>query len=120
MSGYLGGLNSYLLSSNFGSLIIYELLITVKTEVPNHKPTTGLVKSIRLIADQLEYHEKEIGGIKDDIHEIKDYVSNLEAKITSIDENYYSISGYCALYAIPCPLDKAKMPLRKVINSIRL
>lgn len=87
---------------------IYELLTTGRTEMPNHRPTSGLVKSIRLIADQLEYHEKEIGGIKEDIHEIKDYVSDLEAKITSIDENYYSISGYCALNSIPCPLDKAK------------
>lgn len=87
---------------------IFELLTTGRTELINHRPTNTVIKSIRLIADQLEFHEKEIGDIKADIGEIKDYVSDLEAKITSIDENYYTISGYCALNAIPCPLDKAK------------
>lgn len=87
---------------------IFELLTTGKTELADHKPTNTVIRSIRLIADQLESHEKELGDIKADIGEIKDYVSDLEAKITSIDEQYYSVSGYCSLYGIPCPLDKAK------------
>lgn len=87
---------------------IYELLIQGKTELFTHRPNMGLVKSIRLIADQLEYHEQELGEIKDDLSHVKDYISDLEAKITSIDENYYSVSGYCALNAIACPLDKAQ------------
>lgn len=87
---------------------IFELLITGKTEIEDHKPTNAVIKSIRLIADQLESHEKELGDIKTDIGEIKEYVSDLEAKITSIDEKYYSVSGYCSLQGIPCPLDKAK------------
>ena len=87
---------------------IFELLTTGKTELPDYKPTNVVIKSIRLIADQLESHEKELGDIKTDIGEIKEYVSDLEAKITSIDEQYYSISGYCSLHSIPCPLDKAK------------
>lgn len=87
---------------------IFELLTKGKTELPDHKPTNVVIKSIRLIADQLESHEKELGDIKTDIGEIKEYVSDLEAKITSIDEQYYSVSGYCSLNGIPCPLDKAK------------
>ena len=87
---------------------IFELLTTGKTEIKEHRPAQGIVKSLRMIADQLEFHDKEISEIKEDIHYIKEYVSDIEAKITSIDEQYYSISGYCALNSIDCPLDKAK------------
>ena len=87
---------------------IDELLKTGKTELPNHRPSMQIIKSIRLIADQLELHEREIGEIKQDIGLIKDHMADLEAKITSIDEQYYSVSGYCALQGIHCPLDKAR------------
>lgn len=87
---------------------IYELLLTGKTEIKEHRPTDGVIKSIRLIADQLEIQGQEIGTIKGDLEEVKAYVSDLEAKITSIDEQYYSVSGYCALQHINCPLDKAR------------
>lgn len=87
---------------------IYELLLTGKTEIKEHKPADGVIKSIRLIADQLESQGQEIGNIRGDLEQVKDYVADLEAKITSIDEQYYSVSGYCALKHIPCPLDKAR------------
>lgn len=87
---------------------IFELLTTGKTELEAVKPSTSIVKSIRLIADQLEAHDKDITEMKADIGEIKEYVSDLEAKITSIDEQYYTVSGYCALNGIACPLDKAR------------
>jgi len=87
---------------------IYELLLTGQTTIPEHRPTGGVIKSIRLIADQLESHEQAIDTIKEDLQEVKAYVSDLEAKITSIDEQYYSISGYCALHHIPCPLNQAQ------------
>lgn len=86
---------------------IHELLTTGKTELQT-KPAHNIIKSIRLIADQLEAQEQDIQLLKTDVAEIKEYVGDLEAKITSIDENYYSVSGYCALYTIDCPLDKAK------------
>lgn len=86
---------------------IHELLITGKTELPTN-PTQNIIKSIRLIADQLEAYDLNFRALKTDVDSIKKYVSNLEAKITSIDEKYYSISGYCVLNAIDCPLDKAK------------
>ena len=56
----------------------------------------------------MESHEQAIDTIKEDIQEVKAYVSDLEAKITSIDEQYYSVSGYCALHHIPCPLNQAQ------------
>ncbi len=86
---------------------IFELLTTGKTEISQH-PTTNIIQGIRLIADQLERHDKEIGDIKEDIGEIKSHVADLEAKVISIDENYYSVSGYCSLNHIPCPLHKAQ------------
>lgn len=87
---------------------IFELLTTGKTSLKSVQPASSIVKSIRLIADQLETHDRDIAEMKEDIGTIKDYVSDLEAKITSIDEQYYSISGYCALHNLPCPLDKAR------------
>lgn len=87
---------------------IDELLKTGKSELPNYRPAVEIIKSIRLIADQLEYHEKEITEIREDIDLMKEHFSDLEAKIISIDENYYSISGYCSLRNISCPLDKAR------------
>jgi len=86
---------------------IEELLKTGKTELDT-RPSLNIIKSIRLIADQLEAHEKDIQVIKTEVKEIKDYVGDLEAKILSIDENYYTISGYCALYNINCPLNLAQ------------
>ena len=87
---------------------IEELLKTGKTELPNHRPDTDLIRAIRMIADKLEYHERDISRNTEAIQEIRDYVGDLEAKILSIDENYYAISGYCAKYGILCPLDKAQ------------
>lgn len=87
---------------------IYELLLTGKTEIKEHRPADGVIKSIRLIADQLEIQGQEIGTIKGELDQVKEYVSDLEAKITSIDEHYYSVSGYCALQHRDCPLDKAR------------
>ena len=38
-----------------------------KTELKKHRPAYGIVKSIRMIADQLESHDREISEIKEDI-----------------------------------------------------
>lgn len=86
---------------------IDELLKTGRTEL-EVRPAQNVIKSLRLIADQLGAHDKDIQGLKEDVEHIKDYVGDLEAKITSIDENYYSVSGYCSLNAIACPLAKAQ------------
>lgn len=86
---------------------IHELITTGKTEI-KQSPSQNIIKSIRLIADQLEAHEKDITTIKDDISHIKDHIGDIEAKIISIDENYYSVSGYCSLHGIDCPLKQAQ------------
>lgn len=86
---------------------IHELLTTGKTEL-SVRPAQNVIKSLRLIADQLEAHEQDIQELKQEVGNIRDYVGDLEAKILSIDENYYAVSGYCSLNFIDCPLDKAR------------
>ncbi|HFA47534.1 MAG TPA: KilA-N domain-containing protein [Bacteroidetes bacterium] len=86
---------------------IHELLTTGKTELTT-SPAQSVIKSLRLIADQLEAHEKGIYGLKEDFGEIKERVNELEAKIISVDDNYYTIAGFCSLTKKPCPLHLAK------------
>lgn len=43
---------------------IHELLTTGKTELQN-RPSLNIIKSIRLIADQLEAHDKDIQLMND-------------------------------------------------------
>ncbi len=86
---------------------IHELLTTGKTTM-QITPRENIIQSIRMITDQLEVNGKDIIRLKDSIHLMKDSLQDLEAKIISIDENYYSISGYCNLHKIECPLDQAQ------------
>ncbi|HFA50525.1 MAG TPA: KilA-N domain-containing protein [Bacteroidetes bacterium] len=86
---------------------IHELLTTGKTELP-HAGTGGIIRGLRLIVDQLENQEKWNEQFRVELDEVSDRLDELEAKVSTIDENYYSISGYCALNAIDCPLGKAK------------
>jgi hypothetical protein len=86
---------------------IHELLTTGRTEIP-HPNTGGIIKSLRMIVDQLELQEKTNSQFRVELDVVSERLDELEAKVTSIDENYYSISGWCALHAIACPLDKAK------------
>jgi len=81
---------------------IYELLTTGKTELPSQRITSlSIPDALREIADFIE--------VQDEINEeVRERLSELEAKITSVDDNYYTIAGYCALNKIPCPLHKAK------------
>ncbi|MEM8524850.1 MAG: KilA-N domain-containing protein [Bacteroidota bacterium] len=87
---------------------ILELLKTGKTEL-EQKPTPNLVKSIRLIADQLEEHAGDILKNSNRIEAIEEVVQELESKIISVDDHYYTIAGYCNLKNIPCPLHEAKV-----------
>lgn len=88
---------------------ILELLSTGKTEL-QQTPTSAsnVIKSIRLIADQLEEQAGDIQNNKYKIEAIEEVVQELEAKILSVDEGYYTIAGYCSLHKIKCPLHKAK------------
>ena len=86
---------------------IHELLATGKTEIP-HPNTGGIIKSLRMLVDQLELQERTNSQFRLELDVVSERLDELEAKVTSIDENYYSISGYCALHSVACPLDKAK------------
>lgn len=87
---------------------IQELLTTGKTEIPTHRPPSDIISALRLIVDKLEYQERDINELKEGLQEVKDYVGDLEAKITSHDENYYSVAGYCSLKNKPCTLKMAQ------------
>ena len=56
----------------------------------------------------MEEQEKINAEVRQDIDFIAERIDELEAKITSVDDHYYTIAGYCSLKKIPCPLDKAK------------
>lgn len=46
--------------------------------------------------------------IQVDIKKLGDKIIEIESKIKSVDDSYYTIAGYCSLNKIPCPLHKAK------------
>lgn len=85
---------------------IEELLKTGITQL-EERPATDLIRAIRMIADKLEYQQRDINRNAEAINEIRDFVGELDAKITAIDENYYAVSGYCKLNNIHCPHKKA-------------
>lgn len=87
---------------------IYELLTQGKVELQQTNPTANIVKSIRLIADQLEAQSNDIQKNSNRIEVIEEIIEELEAKIVSVDEGYYTIAGYCSLHKVHCPLNKAK------------
>lgn len=86
---------------------IHELLTTGRTEIPHHQ-SGGIIKSLRMIVDQLELQEKTNSQFRAELDIVSERLDELEAKVSTIDENYYSVSGWCALHAIACPLDKAQ------------
>lgn len=91
------------LSSSFELWVydrIQELLTTGKTEL-REITAMPVVDALRAIADHIEEQQ----GINE---EVKARLSEIEAKITSVDDHYYTIAGYCSLNKIPCPLHQAK------------
>lgn len=86
---------------------IEELLTTGRTEIKGFSPS-GIIKGLRMVVEQLEEQEQINTEFRQDIDFIADRMDELEAKITSTDDNYYTIAGYCSLNKIPCPLHKAK------------
>ena len=90
---------------------IHELLTTGKTEL--QKITAmPVVEALRAIADHIE-EQQEINEV------VRQRLSEIEAKITSVDENYYTIAGYCNLNRIPCPLNQAKVWGKKATTLSR-
>jgi len=93
---------------------IEDLLTTGTTTLEDYEPSVNF-QTLRMLIDQMEKQEIQAQRIKKELqqhdHKIdtnRIKISDLEAKIISIDENYYSISGYCSLNAILCPQEQAR------------
>ena len=71
---------------------IQELLAKGQTSLKPFTPS-GIIKGLRLIVEQLEEQERFNHVIREDVDYIADRVDELEAKIVSSDENYYTIAG---------------------------
>jgi len=85
---------------------IEELLKTGTTSIPSRG--ANIIKSLRMVLDVMEEHEMRIDKHDVRLDSIEDFVFELEAKITSHDENYYMIAGYCSLNGLPCELEQAQ------------
>ena len=86
---------------------IQDLLASGKTELKETSPT-GFSATLRLLAQQWEAQEKINSEVRNELDETANRLDELEAKITSTDEHYFTIAGYCALHSTPCPLHLAK------------
>ena len=95
---------------------IQELLTTGKTEL-KEVPPTGFSATLRLLAQQWEEQEKINSEVKKELDDTAERLDELEAKILSVDDHYYTIAGYCALNGIACPLHLAKEWGKKAVAA---
>ncbi len=95
---------------------IQELLTTGKTEL-KEVPPTGFSATLRLLAQQWEAQEKINSEVRKELDDTAERLDELEAKILSVDDHYYTIAGYCALNGIPCPLHLAKEWGKKAVAA---
>lgn len=86
---------------------IQELLSTGETRLKGIPPS-GFAATLRLLAEQWEKQEQINEEIRDELDKTAERLDELEAKIVSVDDHYYTIAGYCTLHKIPCPLHQAK------------
>ena len=87
---------------------IRELLLTGRTEIEGVVPQSNVIRGLRMIVAQLEQQEVFNTVIRTDVDFIRDRVEEIEAKVTSVDSNYYTIAGYCTLNKVACPLHHAQ------------
>ena len=78
---------------------IRELLTTGKTELKGR--TENFTYVLREIAQRFD--DQELVN-----QDFDSRITEVEAKIRSKDEDYYSIAGFCNLYKVDCPLPMAK------------
>jgi hypothetical protein len=86
---------------------VRELLTTGQTAIQGVPQQGTIIQGLRAIVSQLEAQEVFNEDIRRDVDDITARMQEVEAKITSTDENYYTIAGYCTLHRISCPLAKA-------------
>ena len=89
---------------------IRELLTTGKTEIQGGNKDFTYV--LREIADRFDEQTLVNNGF--------DYrITEVESKILSKNEDYYSIAGFCNLYKIDCPLPSAKKWSKEAVAMSR-
>ena len=86
---------------------IQELLTTGQTSLSNIQPV-GFAKTLRLLAEQWEKQEKINQEFREELDYTVERLGELEAKIATSDEEYYTVKGYCSLHGILCPDNKAR------------
>ena len=87
---------------------IQELLTTGETRLQGIAPS-GFASTLRLLAEQWEKQEQINEEVREELDKTAQRLDELEAKIISVDDHYYTIAGYCSLKKIPCPLHLAKV-----------
>jgi len=73
-----------------------------------HNAPSSLLDLFKMQVQLWERQELLNTEIQDDIKQIGDKIQKIEAKVTSVDDHYYTIAGYCSLNKIPCPIEKAR------------
>lgn len=86
---------------------IQELITTGVTRLQGIPPS-GFAATLRLLAEQWEKQEHINENVREELDKTAQRLDELESKIISVDDHYYTIAGYCNLHKIPCPLHQAK------------
>jgi len=86
---------------------IQELLTTGQTSLQGIQPV-GFAKTLRLLAEQWEKQEKINQEFREELDYTVERLGELEAKIATSDEEYYTVKGYCSLHGILCPDNQAR------------
>ncbi len=86
---------------------IEELLKTGTTSITFHRDK-NIFKTLRLLVDEMENQSIEIDKVKNRLDYIEEIILDIDAKITSHDENYYTVAGFCAYHGLPCELKQAQ------------
>lgn len=93
---------------------VHELFKTGKTQLKEVSPA-GFSSTLGLLAKQWEEQEKFYADTKKKGSPLAPLKADLEAKILSIDDKYYTVEGYCAANKILCPIEYAKSWGRKAV-----
>lgn len=87
---------------------IEELLTKGHTSLSGIRPS-GFAETLRLLAAQWEQQDQINFRVRKELDKTAERLLEVEAKIISSDENYYTIAGYCNLINMPCPLQQAQI-----------
>lgn len=68
----------------------------------------SLVELFKMQVQLWEKQELLNKELKVEIGQLGEKIQNIEAKIKSTDDGYFTIAGYCSLRKVPCPLHKAQ------------